>query len=235
MAKHRLAPVVMVVEDADDLRTLMAFHLNRAGMETLAFPSAETAWEALREKRVDLALIDLMLPGLDGMSLARHMRREEATRDIALVFVTARGEETDVVAGLELGADDYVTKPFSPKVLLARVRAVLRRHGRLEEEATEADPIIRKGKLCLRPARHEATVNDEAVELTAGEFRMLLAMVRRPGIVFTRERLLEVVHGPNHAVTDRAVDVMVVGLRRKLGSAGNHVETVRGLGYRFVE
>lgn len=233
--KQPPTPVVLVVEDADDLRALIVFHLRRAGLTVLAHAMAESAIEALAHHRVDLALIDQMLPGLDGLSLARRIRRDEATRDVAIMFVTARGEETDVVAGLELGADDYVVKPFSPRVLLARVRAVLRRHGKLEDPVSDADPVIRKGDLTLRPARHEATIGGDAVELTAGEFRMLLAMVRRPGIVFSRDRLLEVVHGPHYAVTDRAVDVMVVGLRRKLGAYGTHIETVRGMGYRFVE
>jgi two-component system phosphate regulon response regulator PhoB len=145
-------------------------------------------------------------------------------------MVTAKGEEADIVTGLELGADDYITKPFSPKVLIARMRAVLRRRDRAE---TAEDDVLKFDDIIIHPGRHEVTVEGDRVDLTFTEFRILHILARRPGWVFTRHQIVDAIHGEHYPVTDRAVDVQIVGLRRKLGSAGDYIETVRGVGYRF--
>ena len=182
-----------------------------------------------------------MLPGLDGLSVCRKLKGEPADRIDPVVMLTAKGEEADIVAGLNMGADDYVTKPFSPKVLLARVRAVLRRaadqSGSAAEKRkrTEESEVVEIRDLMIHPGRHEVFVRGKPVELTATEFKLLHFLAQRPGWVFTRQQILDGVHGDNYAITDRAVDVQIVGLRRKLGAAGSYIETVRGVGYRFKE
>jgi len=154
------------------------------------------------------------------------------TRDLPIIILTAKGEEADIVAGLELGADDYITKPFSPRVLLARVRAVLRR--RQAEPKVETD-ALELHELTIHPGRHEVLVQGQPVDLTSTEFRLLSFLARRPGWVFTRSQIVRGVQGEDYSVTERAVDVQIVGLRKKLGSAGKYIETVRGVGYRFKE
>jgi two-component system phosphate regulon response regulator PhoB len=187
----------------------------------------------MEKDRPHLVILDLMLPGMDGMAVCRRIRRGAALKKTLILMLTARGEEEDMVSGLEAGADDYVVKPFGNRVLLARVRSLLRRGGVLgDEKAGEAALVV--GEIRLVPERMEVTVAGSKVELTAGEFKMLQVMMRRPGVVFTRNQLLDLVHGTLHAVTDRAVDVQIVGLRRRLGKAGAHVETVRGAGYRIT-
>jgi two-component system phosphate regulon response regulator PhoB len=177
-----------------------------------------------------------MLPGMDGLTVCHKLKNQPKTKAIPIVMLTAKGEESDIVAGLNLGADDYITKPFSPKVLLARARAVLRRVATRDQESPEGS----KGEgpfsiheLTIHPGRHEVLVEGAVVDLTSTEFRLLQLLARRPGWVFTRQQILDGVHGDNYAITDRAVDVQIVGLRRKLGSAGRYIETVRGVGYRF--
>jgi two-component system phosphate regulon response regulator PhoB len=191
---------------------------------------------AVEARPPDLILLDLMLPGMDGLSVCHKLKNQAKTKSIPIVMLTAKGEESDIVAGLNLGADDYITKPFSPKVLMARVQAVLRRTAaRMQEspDSSKADQPFSIHELTIHPGRHEVTVGGTAVELTSTEFRLLQLLARRPGWVFTRQQILDGVHGDNYAITDRAVDVQIVGLRRKLGTAGRYIETVRGVGYRF--
>jgi two-component system phosphate regulon response regulator PhoB len=173
-----------------------------------------------------------MLPGIDGMEVCRRLRKDPATARIPVVMLTARGEEADIVGGLEMGADDYVTKPFSQKVLSARIKTVLRRR---EQEAREAAAPIRIHEVVIHPGRNEVLVADESVELTYTEFRVLSLLASRPGWVFSRTQIVDAVRGEGYAVTDRAVDVQIVGLRKKLGECGRYIETVRGVGYRFRE
>jgi two-component system phosphate regulon response regulator PhoB len=173
-----------------------------------------------------------MLPGMDGLAVCRALKQSAETAAIAVVMLTAKGEETDVVAGLELGADDYVTKPFSPKVLAARIAAVLRRRGKPAE--TEEGLLERPG-LTIHPGRNEVLVDGVPVELTFTEFRVLHFLANRPGWVFTRYQIVNAVRGDDYSVTERAVDVQIVGLRKKLGAAGKLIETVRGVGYRFKD
>jgi two-component system phosphate regulon response regulator PhoB len=179
-----------------------------------------------------LVLLDLMLPGLNGLEVCRVVRADPKTKSIPIVMITAKGEEADIVTGLELGADDYLPKPFSPRVLLARLRAVLRRRESPRQE--QEGPLELHG-VSIHPGRREVRVNGEAVELTHTEFRLLHFLALRPGWVFTRNQIVEAVRGIDYPVTERAVDVQVVGLRKKMGEAGKLVETVRGVGYRFKE
>ena len=180
----------------------------------------------------DLVLLDLMLPGLDGLEVCRSLKQDPHTRNLPIVMLTAKGEEADIVAGLELGADDYVTKPFSLRVLLARLRAVLRRRN--AAPLPETAPITLH-ELEIHPGRHEVLVQGYSVDLTATEFRLLNLLARRPGWVFTRSQIVNEIHGDDYSVTERAVDVQMVSLRKKLGPCGKYLETVRGIGYRFKD
>ena len=222
--------LILVVEDEEDIRELISYNLAREGFKVSSVASGEAALKAVKDSPPDLVLLDLMLPGLDGLEVCRQIRSHAASSRVPVLMVTAKGEEADVVTGLELGADDYIVKPFSPRVLLARVRAALRRG-----DAPKTDPgaTITIGTLSINPGRHEVTVGGTLLELTLTEFRMLHLLASRPGWVFTRYQIIEAIHGENYLVTDRSVDVQVVGLRKKLGKAGKMVETVRGLGYRF--
>lgn len=223
---------ILVVEDEEDIQELITYNLTKEGYRVVAVGSGEDAVEATAEKPPDLILLDLMLPGTDGLEVCRMLKGDTATRDIPIIMVTAKGEEADVVVGLELGADDYVTKPFSPKVLVARVRAVLRR-GKVRTDDESAD--IKIHDLVIKPGRHEALIEGKKVDLTVTEFRLLHLLARRPGWVYTRYQIVDALHGDDYPVTDRSIDVQVVGLRKKLGRAGSYIETVRGVGYRFKD
>ena len=232
---------VLVVEDEEDIRELVSYNLLKEGYQVAGVASGEEALAAVNAKPPDLVLLDLMLPGLDGLTVCRKLKANPLSEPIPIVMLTAKGEEVDIVTGLNMGADDYVTKPFSPKVLLARVQAVLRRAAaqRAAADEYEADDeesdVVEIRDLVIHPGRHEVAVRGKPVDLTATEFKLLRFLAERPGWVFTRQQILDGVHGDNYATTDRAVDVQVVGLRRKLGAAGDYIETVRGVGYRFKE
>jgi two-component system, OmpR family, alkaline phosphatase synthesis response regulator PhoP len=231
---------VLVVEDEEDIRELVSYNLLKEGYRVAGVASGEDALTAVESKPPDLILLDIMLPGLDGLRVCRKLKDDPRFESIPIIMLTAKGEEPDIVAGLNMGADDYVTKPFSPKVLLARVQAVLRRaeadnDALDEEDDDEEGEIVEIRDLRIHPGRHEVFVCGETVELTATEFKLLHLLAQRPGWVFTRQQILDGVHGDNYAITDRAVDVQIVGLRRKLGSVGSYIETVRGVGYRFKE
>jgi two-component system alkaline phosphatase synthesis response regulator PhoP len=194
--------------------------------------TGEEAIEAARSKLPDVIILDLMLPGVDGLEVCRTLKRDSKTSHIPIVMLTAKSEEADIVAGLELGADDYITKPFSPRVLLARVKAVLRRKTvTAEKEAS----VLKRGGLMIDSSRYEVTVKGQAIELTSTEFRLLRFLAGRPGRVFTRHQIMDSVRGDDYVATDRSVDVQIAGLRKKLGPLGNHIETVRGVGYRFKD
>jgi two-component system phosphate regulon response regulator PhoB len=173
-----------------------------------------------------------MLPQLDGMEVCRALKRDPATQEIPIIMLTAKSEESDITSGLDTGADDYVTKPFSPKVLLSRVKAVLRRRTK---PAKKQDTLLRIQSLVIDPGRHEVFVDEKPVKLTYTEFRLLQLLAGRPGWVFTRYQIIDAIRGEDYVVTDRSVDVQVVGLRKKLGAMGKHIETVRGVGYKFRE
>lgn len=223
---------ILVVEDEDDIRELLRYNLVKEGYRVTGAASGEEALKAVRVAMPDLVLLDLMLPGMDGLEVCRSLKQDPQTRNLPIVMLTAKGEEADIVAGLELGADDYVTKPFSLRVLLARLRAVLRR--RSTPPPSETAPLTIH-ELVVHPGRHEVLVQGRPVDLTATEFRLLHLLARRPGWVFTRSQIVNEIHGDDYSVTERAVDVQMVSLRKKLGPSGKYLETVRGIGYRFKD
>jgi two-component system, OmpR family, alkaline phosphatase synthesis response regulator PhoP len=231
-----IPPSVLVVEDEQDIRELVSYHLLKEGYRVAGAATGEDAVKLIESQPPDLVLLDLMLPGMDGLSLCRQLRADPKTANTLIVILSAKGEEADVVTGLNLGANDYVTKPFSPRVLMARVRAVLRRPPppSVPDEDESAETICLHD-ITIHLGRHEVLLNGQPVELSATEFRILHFLARRPGWVFTRQQILDGIHGTAYAITDRAVDVQIVGLRRHLGEAGKHIETVRGVGYRMKE
>ena len=223
---------ILVVEDEEDILELLRYNLAKEGFRVTGALSGEEAVRTARSTPPDLIVLDLMLPGMDGLTVCRELKMDAKTREVPIIILTAKGEEADIVAGLELGADDYVIKPFSPRVLLARLRAVLRR--RQVELAPVSDSLILH-EMTIHPGRHEVLVQGRPVDLTATEFRLLHFLARRPGWVFTRAQIVQGVQGEDYSVSDRAVDVQIVGLRKKLGPAGKYIETVRGVGYRLKE
>jgi two-component system, OmpR family, phosphate regulon response regulator PhoB len=226
-----VALTVLLVEDERDIAELVRYHVEKAGMRVVHAVDGGTALRLARAELPDVVVLDLMLPGLDGLEVCRQLRREAATRRLPIIMLTARGEEVDRVVGLELGADDYVVKPFSPRELIARIRAVLRRSdGPVPEPTGRAT-----GELHVDEARHAVTVGGRPVELTAKEFGLLAALMRADGRVLGREQLLETVWGYGNAaeIESRTVDVHVRRLRAKLGSEARRIVTVKAVGYRF--
>lgn len=224
---------ILIIEDEEDIRELVKYNLQRENFDVLEAESGEEGLKLAERVPPDLILLDLMLPGKDGLEICRMLKRNVRTQNIPIVMMTARGEESDIITGLELGADDYIVKPFSPKVLGARVKAVLRRKVSAPELLPE--DVIKIYDLVIHPGRHEVRVKDKPVDLSATEFRLLHFLARRPGWVSTRYQIVDAVHGEDYPVTERSVDVQVVGLRRKLKRAGEYIETVRGVGYRFCD
>jgi two-component system phosphate regulon response regulator PhoB len=223
---------VLVVDDEEDILELVEYNLAKNGFQVTCVTTGEDALKAARSQSPDTVVLDLMLPGTDGLEVCRQLKTDPRTKAIPIVMLTARGEESDVISGLEMGADDYVTKPFSPKVLVARVKAVLRRKA---DEPADEGSVIRHDGLTIHPGRHEVLVDGNRVEMTFTEFRILHLLAKRPGWVMTRTQIVDGVQGQDVAVTDRSVDVHIVALRRKLGPYGEHIETVRGVGYRFKD
>jgi len=221
--------LILVVDDEEDIRELVELNLGREGYQVLACDTGERALELARVKKPDLVVLDLMLPGVDGLEVCRRLKADPNTRQIPVVMLTAKGEEADIVAGLELGADDYVTKPFSGKVLAARVRRLLRR----QVDETDEKGIVRIEGVTIDPTRYEVLLDGKPVTLTLTEFNILYTLAKWPGTVFTRYQIVDKIHGADYPVTDRAVDVQIVALRKKLGSYGRLIETVRGIGYRL--
>lgn len=228
MAEHK----ILIVEDEEDVRELVRYNLEKNGYRTEFAPDGKIALNKARTSKPDLILLDLMLPKIDGLQVCRSLKADAATAHIPIVMLTAKGTEADIVTGLEMGADDYIPKPFSPRVLLARLKAVLRRQT---EPPPAEKTVIRIHDLEIDPGRHRVFVNGKEIDLTTTEFKLLKFLAARPGWVFTRYQIVDAVHGADYPVTDRSVDVQVVGLRRKLGRGGDYIETVRGVGYRFRE
>jgi len=226
MAKEQ----ILVVEDDEDILQLLKYNLAKEGYRLTGVASGEEALAALKSGAPDLILLDLMLPGIDGLEVCRFLKREAKTDQVPIIMLTAKGEEADIVTGLELGADDYITKPFSPRVMLARVRAVLRRR---QAESPAPGASLKIHDLVMDPGRHEVLVKDQPLDLTLTEFRLLHLLASRPGWVYTRDQIVKRVHGDDYPASDRSVDVQVVNLRKKLGPCGKYLETVRGIGYRF--
>ncbi len=223
---------ILVVDDEEDILELVRYNLSRDGYAVRCAASGEEALNIVDKEEIDLLVLDLMLPGMDGLELTRRLKHASRTRDLPIVMLTAKGEEADIVAGLELGADDYITKPFSPRVVVARVRSVLRR--RVQPPA-QTDDVLQVHELEIHHGRRSVTVGGVPLDLTYTEFQVLAFLARRPGWVFTRSQIVDAVRGDDYPVTDRSVDVQIVGLRKKMGPAGHYIETVRGVGYRFRE
>lgn len=222
---------ILVIEDEPDIRELLVHHLHREGHRVLAAGDGFSGLEKARKENPDVVLLDLMLPGMDGIEVCRRLKADPVTRGVSVVMLTAKSEESDVVLGLGLGADDYVPKPFRVKELLARLQAVLRRGAIVSEEAA-ADPIVR-GRIVIDPSRHQVLVDGVDVAFTATEFRLLAFLAQHPGRVFTRDQLINRVLGHMAIVTPRNIDVHVRALRAKLGEEREVIETLRGVGYRF--
>ena len=218
---------ILVVDDAPNIVELVRLYLEGAGYATITATDGPSALELHRTQRPDLVILDLMLPGMDGFEVCRAIRREA---DTPVLMLTARSDDVDAIVGLELGADDYVTKPFNPRALVARVKAILRR----TDGTVRLGRAIEVGSLRLDPRRREASVAGRTVELRAREFDLLAALARDPGVVLSRETLLEDVWGTDFPGETRTVDVHVSELRKKLGAAGPAIESVRGVGYRLI-
>jgi two-component system phosphate regulon response regulator PhoB len=225
--------IVYAVEDEEDILELITYNLSKEGFPVEGFTNGEALLERVAQRKPTCIIIDLMLPGMDGLEICRRIRNQHATEDIGLIILTAKGEEADIVSGLELGADDYIVKPFSPRILVARMKALMRRKRPDGSDPQSGDRELNINGLHIHPGRYEVTVNTMRVELTSSEFKALYFLASRPGWVFTRGQIVDYVHGENYPVTDRSVDVMVAGVRKKLGDMGKRIETVRGIGYRF--
>lgn len=229
MAKEK----ILVVDDEEDILELVRHNLEREGYDIRCADTGEKALKKLKADPVDLVVLDLMLPGIDGFDVARQIKNDPRIQHIPIVMLTAKGSETDVVTGLEIGAEDYITKPFSPRILLARIHTVLRRGT--AGKSDEAGNRIERGQLKIDIRKHELLVEGRKIDLTYTEFEVLTLLASRPGWAFSRPQIVDKVRGYNYSVTDRSVDVQIVGLRRKLGPCGHYIETVRGVGYRFKE
>ena len=223
-------PLILVVEDDPSIRRVIVLALKSGGYtDVTETADGDAALEAAFRTRMDLVLLDLMLPGLDGISVCRRLRTNPETAEVAIVMLTARGAECDIVSGLDAGADDYITKPFSKEVLLARIRAALRKDERRSEERLTLDGLL------LDDGTHQVTLDGTEMKLTLTEYRILELLLRHPGRVFDRALIIDRISGGEKTVTERTIDVQMFGLRRKLGLWARHLETIRGVGYRLNE
>lgn len=223
---------ILVVDDEKDILELIDYNLTKNGYRVKTSSTGEEALELVKENDYDLIILDLMLPGVDGFDITKIIKADKQKAGIPIVMVTAKADEADKVAGLEIGADHYVTKPFSPRELLAIVKATLRRRPPKEEEEK---PIIERGDLKIHTGRHEVTIKGKQIDLTHLEFRILLTLAKKPGWVMTRYQIVDATRGEGVSVTDRSIDVHIVSLRKKLGEENEYIETVRGVGYKFRE
>lgn len=225
---------ILIVEDDEDIQQLVGFNLIKAGFQIDYADTGEQALDKVRQQEPDLLLLDLMLPGIDGIEICKILCSDNQLSDIPIIMMTAKGEESDISSGLDLGADDYITKPFSPNILVSRVKAVLRRKARESSaQYPDRDEVIKLHGLIIDPVRHEVTVDGSPVNLTPTEFDILKLLAHKAGWVFTRQQIIDEVRGYDYLVTPRAMDVQVFSLRKKLGVTGKKIETVRGIGYRF--
>ncbi len=222
---------ILIVDDEQDIRELVAYNLKKEGYQTLEASTGEEALRKAREQNPDLILLDLMLPGVSGLDVMKRLKADPTAKDVLVIMLTAKGEEADIVTGLELGADDYITKPFSNRVVIARIRAVIRR--RREKPQNSAKSTLKIRDLQIHQGTRDVLCGIAYVDLTYTEFQILAFLCKRPGWVFTRTQIVDAVRGNDYPVTDRSVDVQISGLRKKLGACGKYIETVRGVGYRI--
>lgn len=223
---------IVVIEDEPDIVEVISYNLKREGYQVVSAYRGDEGLNLVRNQSPSLVILDLMLPGMDGLSVCQQMKSDPLVRNIPIIIISAKGEESDVVIGLELGADDYLSKPFGPRELLARVKAVLRRGGTLEDNNKERLTVK---NLVIDTARHEVRIDDALVNLTATEFKILHQLASQPGRAFTREQLLNRVVGQGVVVVDRNIDVHIRALRKKLGEGNQMIQTIRGVGYRLVD
>jgi two-component system phosphate regulon response regulator PhoB len=222
---------ILVVDDEEDIRELLRHHLGREGYAVVTAESAEKALELAVSVNLDGIVLDIMLPGMDGFEAIKKLKAHPRTRSIPVLMLSARVEDADVVTGLELGAEDYITKPFSPQVLVSRLRAVIRRRS---QDAYENIPVIRIKDIQIHPGRREVLAGHRSISLTPSEFSILQLLAQRPGWVFSRSQILDSLRGNDCGVHERSVDYLMAALRKKLGSHANKIETVRGFGYRVT-
>ncbi len=221
---------ILIIEDESDIGELLDYNLQKEGYDTILANNGESGLQIAKKEKPNLLILDLMLPGIDGLDVCRLIKSDSNIKDISIVMLTALGQEEDIVKGLESGADDYITKPFSFKVLIARIQSVLRR-GQIEELNDEQGVDIMGVK--ISPRTREVSVNDSIIELTLTEYQILYLLASHPGWVFTRYQIIDKIRGDNYPVTDRSIDFQIVGLRKKMGGLGHLVQTIRGVGYRF--
>jgi len=220
----------LIVEDEEDILKLLEITLKKGGYEVTGVNTGEKAVELVKTSLFDFVVLDLMLPGINGLDICRNFRNNNALKGLPIIMLTAKGEEEDILKGLACGADDYITKPFSPKILLARINSVLRRQNNADYDKSS---IISFDNLYIHPTKYEVTLEGEPLVLTPAEFKVLHLLASRPGWVLSRYKIIDEIKGEDYSVTDRSVDVLMVGLRKKLGNYSSYIETVRGTGYRF--
>lgn len=226
---------ILVVEDEEDIQQLVSYNLVKAGFDVECADSGEEALGKIDLARPALVILDLMLPGINGADVCRQIRADQDQRDLPVIILTAKGEDADVIAGLDLGADDYVTKPFSPDILISRIKAVLRRKSHDLAKDQQKEETVKIHNLLINTSRHEVIVEDRQVKLTLTEFGILQLLATRPGWTFSRQQIIDAVRGYEYIVTPRAIDVQIFSLRKKLGKTGQKIETVRGIGYRMTD
>ncbi|QEN05034.1 response regulator [Thiospirochaeta perfilievii] len=222
---------ILIIEDEKDILELIAFNLECTGYTVYKASNGEDGIEIVKNSIPDLILLDLMMPGIDGFDVCKILKQDKKTKHIPIIMLTARGEDTDIVSGLEIGADDYVTKPFSPKILIARIRTVLRRPN----DSPEVGETLNVSGIIMDISRHRVSIDSEEIDLSSTEFDILKTLMSSPGWVFSRNQIIDAVKGSNYPVTQRSVDVQILGLRKKLGTRGQFIETVRGVGYKLKE
>lgn len=224
---------ILVVDDEADIRELLRYNLEQEGFQIEAVADGEMALEHLKKNKVDLVMLDLMLPGLPGLELCKQLKRQADLESIPIIMISAKSSETDIIVGLELGADDYITKPFSPKEVIARIKAIFRRID--EKRTTEPQKELRFEDLVIDVPRHEVKIDGKEIKLTTTEFKILQCLMSRLGHVFSRDELIDFALGKDISVVDRTVDVHITNLRKKIGRYGASIESIRAVGYRFKD
>jgi two-component system phosphate regulon response regulator PhoB len=224
---------ILIIEDDSEIQEMLSFAFAGEGWKLYQAKTGEDGLYLLENHGADCIILDIMLPGMDGLKALKKIKEKKRFKGIPVILASAKGEEPDIVTGLELGADDYVVKPYSPRILIARIRAALRRGEETGESSSPEQKIWEEGRLKIDALRHEARLEDKPLDLSVTEFEMLLHFISHPEIVFSRNQIIAAVHGPDYPVTDRSVDVQILALRKKLGKAGELIETIRGVGYRF--
>ncbi len=224
---------ILVVEDDENIQQLVGYNLAKGGFHVLYAEDGEKAVRIAKQEKPDLVVLDIMLPGLNGFEVCKLLRKDPQTKTLPIIMLTAKSEENDVATGLDLGADDYITKPFSPKILISRIKAALRRKQDADGESKKLDGPLTIHNIVIDPKRYEVKVEGETIPLTVTEFGILALLAKRPGWVFSRQQIIDGVRGYDYVITPRAVDVQIFGLRKTLGAAGEYIETVRGIGYRM--